>query len=214
MVLTVHEPIDQAHDGHQHHAEEQGIDPAVVPVAGCGLGRHGLPGLKEKMQGDGGRRRPEEKLAQFALNTGSLPAGLLPCNTTSVTQGTVTWRNNPHPGSTQRSITTEGNGTHLYLAPRQRMMQNTIRFRVGAIADLWVVCNWEGFDCFSGKPGLAEPLSKRAAVRRFSTLAFWQESIRQRGNTGLLVRPIPCAGPAEGSPAGYSGCGGGNWCAF
>jgi hypothetical protein len=178
MVLTVHEPIDQAQDGHQYHAQEHGIHPTVVPVAECGLRRHGFPGLKQKMQSDGGRRRPEEILAQFALNTGSLPNSLTRCNTTSVTQGTVTRRSNPHPDSTLRSIATDGNGTDLYLAPQQRMMQNTVsRFRVGAIADLWVVCNWLRLDCFSGKPGLAEPLSKRPAVRRFSILAFWHESV-------------------------------------
>lgn len=82
MVLAVHERVNQAHDRDQHHAKEQSIHPAVVG-AGCGLGRHGLPGLKEY---GGCRRRPEEILAQFALSTGSLPARVSLPNATSVTQ--------------------------------------------------------------------------------------------------------------------------------
>ena len=213
MVLTVHERIDQAHDRYQHHCQEQGIHPSVVlRVARCGLGRHGLQRLKERMPRDGSRR-PEEILARFALNTGSLPASLTPHNATSVTQGMITCRDNPAP----RGGHAPGRTWPIKLVRRQWMMQNRAsRFRVGAIADLWVVCNWEGLDCFSGKLGLAEPsvLSKRAAVRRFSILASWQGCVRQGDNFGLQVRPILCAGPAENSPSGHSvGFGGRSWCA-
>ena len=122
-----------------------------------------------------------------------------------------------HDDSTQRGTSAEGEGAYLILARGQRMMQNMIsRFRVGAIADLWVVCNWKGLDCFSGKLGLAEPtvLSKRPAVRRFSILASWQDCVRQCGNFGLQVRPILCAGLTEDSLSGYSvGFGDRSWCA-
>jgi len=85
------------------------------------------------------------------------------------------------------------------------MQNGTSRFRVGAIADLSVICNWEGLDCFFGKPGLAEPsvLSKRAAVRRFSILTSWRDLVGRCGNIGLMVRPKLCAGPTEDSSSGY-----------
>ncbi len=47
MVLMVHQRVNQAHDGHQHHAEEQGVNPAAVRFARRGLGRHGRSGLKK-----------------------------------------------------------------------------------------------------------------------------------------------------------------------
>jgi len=222
MSLMVHEAIDQAHDRYQYHAQKEAIDPDVFPIVGYGLGRHGRSGPQKDggatAAGNGQRKySPGSRLASRVTRAAYLPAASQR-NATSVTQGVVTSADNPQPDRTQKGITAEGNGSYLILALRHPMMQNrTSRFRVGAIADLSVICNWEGLDCFFGKPGLAEPsvLSKRAAVRRFSILTSWQDLVGRCGNIGLMVRPKLCAGPTDDSPSGYLvGFRGRNGCAF
>lgn len=219
MALMVHEGINQTHDRHQYHAQEQGVDPGIFCIAGCGLGRHGRSRLKKDYRAAGGGQRKCSPGAH--LSSGVTKAGYSPevasHNATSVTQDRVTCGNNLRPGDTQGKFTPRESTAYLSLARGHSMMQNTVsQFRAGAIADLWVVCNWEGLDCFCGKLGLAKPSVRlrRAAVRRFSILACGQECIRQCGNFELLVGLIHCAGLTEGGPSGYwAGLGSGSGCA-
>jgi hypothetical protein len=216
LALTVHKRIDQAHDRYQHHAEEQGVDPAIVSFARWGF-EHGQRLKKDcwVAAAGGGQRKnsPDSHLASRVTRADYLH-NILQRNATSVTHRMVTGRKNRCREGAHRGVTSGRNEAYLSLAPLDSMMQNRkSRFRVGASTDLWVVDRWESLDCFFGKLGLTKPsvLSERAAVRGFSILAGWRECIRQCCNFVLLVRPILCAGSAEGHPLGSWVGFGGEW---
>ena len=205
----VREGVDETDDRYQHHSQEQGIHPAIVPVARCGFGRHGVRGSKkdnEATAAGGGQKinTPSSRLVLHVTRAAYLSLQSRH-NTTSVTRGGVTCRHNPRQPSSRHSIAPGASAAYLILAPRQRMMQNRASwFRVGASADPRVVRKQEGLNCFCGKPGAIPQvvLLRSATVScALDIPASWQESARRSG-IGLPVQPIFCAALTADSPKG------------
>ena len=193
------ECVNQSHDRHQQHSQEQCVRPAVVRIANCGSTGHDEKELNGDCQVSGAGAGQKRYSPVSSLTPTAYLRRLSRANATSVTQGMVTGRQNPHQEWRYQAESSGKSGSLKCLARGHGMMENTSsRFRVGAVTDLRVICSREGLDCSFGKPGLAEPfLSTRAAVHSFSILALWQECARQRGQFGVQVHPKLRLGPPE-----------------